>query len=256
MSEVLLSSPAPHVAQLTLNRPDKRNALNDALRRQLTEHVQAISQSREHRVLIITGGPQVFAAGADLKELSDATPFDLEQKPAAAMWQTLQRCPLPIIAAVNGFAWGGGCELAMHADLIIAGKSASFAQPEIKVGIMPGAGGTQRFVRALGKHRAMHFLLSGKPLTAEEAFSRGLVSELTEDDATLSTAMARATELVALPPLAVRLLKDAVNASQELGLSQGLAYERRNFQMLFASQDQKEGMKAFFEKRPAQYQGT
>ena len=256
MSEVLFSSPTPYVALLTLNRPDKKNALNDALRRQLTDHVQSIASASEYRVLIITGGPKVFAAGADLKELLDATPFEFEHKPAAGMWQVLQRFPLPIIAAVNGFAWGGGCELAMHADLIIAGKTASFAQPEIKVGIMPGAGGTQRFVRALGKHRAMHFLLSGKPLGAEEAFARGLVSELTDDEATLSTAIERAKELVALPPLALRLLKDAVNASQELGLSQGLAYERRNFQMLFASQDQKEGMQAFFAKRSPQYQGT
>lgn len=256
MTEVLLTNPAPFVAQLTLNRPEKRNALNDSLRKLLAEQLQGIIASGETRAIIITGGPQVFAAGADIKELMTATPFEVESKPAGTLWSTLTRCPIPIVAAVNGFAWGGGCELAMHADIIIAGATASFAQPEIKVGVMPGAGGTQRFVRALGKYRAMHFLLTGKPMSAEEAFQRGLVSELVADADTISTALARATDITQLPPLAVKLLKDAVNASQNMSLNDGLSYEKRNFQMLFSTEDQKEGMRAFFEKRAPKYSGT
>jgi len=174
---------------------------------------------------------------------------------SAPMWRSVVSCPRPIIAAVNGYAWGGGCELAMHADIIVAGEGASFAQPEVKVGIMPGAGGTQRLPRAVGKFRAMKMLLTGQPVSAAEAYAMGLVSEVVADRDVLSTALAIADTIAALPPLAVAQIKEAVLAGQDAPLDAALLLERRAFQLLFASEDQKEGMRAFLEKRKPVFRG-
>jgi enoyl-CoA hydratase/carnithine racemase len=171
------------------------------------------------------------------------------------LWEAISRCPKPVIAAVNGYAWGGGCELAMHADIIIAGEGASFAQPEIKVGIMPGAGGTQRLLRAVGKFRTMKMTLTGQPISGREALAMGLASEVVPDDEVLDAALKMAGQISRMPPLAVAQIKEVVLAGQDNSLESALMLERKAFQLLFDSEDQKEGMAAFFEKRKPVYRG-
>jgi enoyl-CoA hydratase/carnithine racemase len=170
-------------------------------------------------------------------------------------WRAIIDCPKPIVAAVNGYALGGGCELAMHADIIIAGKSAQFGQPEVKLGLMPGAGGTQRLLRAVGKFKAMQIVLTGKIFSAEEADKMGLVSEVVEDDQTLAKAVEIATQIAQLSPIAVEQIKEVTTLGANMPLDGALALERKAFQILFDTQDQKEGVNAFFEKRSPQYQG-
>ena len=254
MSEVILETPAPHVALVRIHRPEARNALNASVREQLASHFEALGQDAQVRAIILTGG-DIFAAGADLRDLSTCTALDLLQKPTHLLWKKIAECPKPVIAAVKGYAWGGGCELAMHADIVVAGEGATFAQPEIKVGIMPGAGGTQRLVRAIGKARAMKMLLTGDPITAADAFAMGLVSEVVPDAAVMETALALAVKIARMPPLAVGLIKEAVLSGLDAPLHVGLALERKSFQLLFDSADQKEGMKAFLEKRKPIFQG-
>lgn len=256
MSEELeLDYPADGVARLRIHRPEARNALNMAVRRQLAQQVLALADEAAVRVIILAGGEKAFAAGADLRELADVGSIELMQRQVHKLWQAVAECPKPIIAAVSGFALGGGCELAMHADIIVAGESAKFGQPEIKVGIMPGAGGTQRLLRAVGKARAMKLLLTGDVISAAEALTMGLVSEVVADAEVETRALALAQTIAGMPPVAVQQIKEVVLAGADAPLSTALMLERKAFQMLFASQDQKEGMQAFFEKRPAQYVG-
>ena len=245
----------PAVAIIKINRPEAKNALNTQVRKMLSEAVALQADNDEIHVIVITGGDDVFAAGADLKELAEASAMDVYLRRAERYWQTIANCPKPIIAAVNGFALGGGCELAMHADIIIAGKSAQFGQPEIKVGVMPGAGGTQRLVRAVGKFHAMRMIMTGCLISAEEAHHMGLVSQVTEDSETLNTAYKMAQQIARLPPIALEQIKEVVLLSEDMPLSAGLALERKAFQLLFDTQDQKEGMSAFLEKRKPIYQG-
>jgi enoyl-CoA hydratase/carnithine racemase len=207
------------------------------------------------RCIVLTGGPEFFAAGADLRALVDATPVDLLLRDTQWLWQSLAECPAPVIAAVNGFALGGGCELAMHADMIVAGESASFGQPEIRVGIMPGAGGTQRLTRAVGKFKAMKLLLTGEPMTAREAEAMGLVTEVVPDAEVLERALTLARKVANMPPLAVRQIKEVVLAGQDVSLAEALLLERKAFQLLFATRDQKEGMRAFLDKRKPAFEG-
>jgi enoyl-CoA hydratase len=181
MSEVLLERPAPGVALLRLNRPEARNALNLTVRRMLGDHFRTLGTDVETRCIVLTGNAEVFAAGADIRDMVEATPVDLILRNTHLLWQAIAECPKPIIAAVNGYALGGGCELAMHADMIVAGESASFGQPEIRVGIMPGAGGTQRLTRAVGKFKAMKMVLTGQPVSARDADAMGLVTEVVPD---------------------------------------------------------------------------
>ncbi|MCO6056007.1 enoyl-CoA hydratase-related protein [Pseudomonas sp. MOB-449] len=251
---VRLERPEAGVALLTLNRPDVRNALNLALRAELARQVRHLGDCTETRVIVITGGDRVFAAGADLAELVDAGPLQLQQRRLEQYWQALARCRKPLIAAVNGLALGGGCELAMHCDLIVAGASARFAQPEVRLGIMPGAGGTQRLLRAVGKFQALRMLFFGCTVDAREALAMGLASEVADD--ALPRALQLAAELTCLPPLALEQIKEVVRDGAELPLEQALALERRAFQLLFDSHDQKEGMRAFLEKRTPEYLGT
>ncbi|MBG5619736.1 enoyl-CoA hydratase [Pseudomonas aeruginosa] len=252
---VLLEFPAADIALLRLNRPQARNALNDEVRQRLASHFQTLGADPAIRVIVLTGDSRCFAAGADLRDLSTSTAIGLYGRHSERYWEAIARCPKPVIAAVNGFALGGGCELAMHCDLIVAGESAQFAQPEIKVGVMPGAGGTQRLVRAVGKFQALRMLFTGCLVKAPQALAMGLVSEVVADESTLARALELATEIARLPPLALAQIKEVVLAGADLPLDSALALERKVFQLLFDSQDQKEGMHAFLEKRPPNYQG-
>ncbi|MFA6021789.1 MAG: enoyl-CoA hydratase [Rhodospirillales bacterium] len=255
MAELIVERHAGAIALLRLNRPEARNALNMALRRQLAEAFANAASDPAVKAIVVTGNGEAFAAGADLAEMADAGTIDILLRETHLLWRTIAQCPKPVIAAVNGYALGGGCELAMHADIIVAGKSAQFGQPEVRVGIMPGAGGTQRLVRAVGKFKAMKILLTGKPVLAAEAEAMGLVSELADDDQVLPTALKLADDIARLPPLAVREIKEAVLAGMDATLETALALERKSFQLLFSSQDQKEGMKAFLEKRKPVFEG-
>ncbi len=243
------------IALLRINRPEARNALNMAVREQIAAHVAAMTHDAELHCLVIAGTPKVFAAGADIKAMADAGASEMMLRGSDAIWQVLRDCPKPLIAAVNGWALGGGCELAMHADIIIAGDGARFGQPEIKVGIMPGAGGTQRLTRSVGKFKTMKMLLSGEPISAIEAERMGLVSEVVPDDEVLDRALALARAIAAMPPIAARRIKQLVLTGADMPLGAALAMERTAFELLFDTQDQKEGMRAFIEKRAPRFVG-
>ncbi|MBI4967254.1 MAG: enoyl-CoA hydratase/isomerase family protein [Rhodospirillales bacterium] len=253
--DVLIDYPETAIGRITLNRPEARNALNMNVRRLLAEAFSQLGQDEAVRAIILTGGSKVFAAGADLKELEPAGAIEMMLRKTHLYWQTIAECPKPVIAAVAGFALGGGCELAMHADIILAGESASLGQPEIRVGVMPGAGGTQRLVRAVGKFQAMRLLLTGKPVAAREALAIGLVSAVVPDAELMDQALAMARDIAQLPPLAAMQIKEAVLAGADASLSSALMLERKAFQLLFASADKNEGMQAFLAKRKPIYQG-
>lgn len=255
MNEVILTPPSDGVAVLTIHRPEARNALNQNVRRQLAEHFTALGDDSETRCIVLTGGEHFFAAGADLREIANVSAIDMHLRNVQRLWQAIAQCPKPVIAAVNGFALGGGCELAMHADIIVAGESAKFGQPEIRVGIMPGAGGTQRLTRAVGKFQAMKLLLTGQPITGKEAFAMGLASEVVPDGEVQTRALELARIIAEQPPLAAAQIKEVLLAGQDISLDAALTLERKAFQLLFASADQKEGMAAFFEKRKPVYRG-
>ncbi|MCK9983665.1 MAG: enoyl-CoA hydratase [Azoarcus sp.] len=256
MDAVVVERPNPQVAVVRLNRPEARNALNQQVRMQLAEHFTALGRDPEVRAIVLTGGDKYFAAGADLREMAEAGAIEIMLRNTHRLWGAIASCPKPVIAAVNGFAWGGGCELAMHADIIVAGEGSSFCQPEVKVGIMPGAGGTQRLARAVGKFKAMKMVLSGQPVSGREAGEMGLASEVVPDAEVQSRAMELATQIAALPPLAIMQIKEVLLAGQDASLDAALMLERKAFQLLFASRDQKEGMQAFFDKRPAGFEGV
>jgi len=204
---------------------------------------------------VLTGSTKSFAAGADIKEMAGVGTIEHLLRGTHKLWRAISSCPKPVIAAVNGFALGGGCELAMTCDIIIAGESARFGQPEVKIGIIPGGGGTQRLTRAVGKYKAMRYILTGDPFSAQEAYAMGLVSELAPDSEVEKRAITMAQQLAELPPLALLHAKEAVQAALETPLSAGLGFETKAVQILFSSQDQKEGMAAFIEKRKAKFQG-
>jgi enoyl-CoA hydratase len=248
--------PVEGVALVTLDRPDQLNALSFELLRQLVEALEQLDHDDACRCIVITGaGDRAFAAGADIREMAEATPVSLTRAGAFARWERIRAVRTPLIAAVRGFALGGGNELAMACDLIVAGDDAQFGQPEIRLGIMPGAGGTQRLPRAVGKAKAMEMILTGRSIDAREADRLGLVTRVVPAEATVEAALELAAAIAALPPLAVRAAKEAVERSSELPLGAGLELERRNFYLLFASEDQKEGMAAFVEKRSPSWRG-
>jgi enoyl-CoA hydratase len=246
----------PGVVLVTLDRPEVLNALDYQTMGELTDALDVLDRDESVRCVVITGaGDRAFAAGADIKEMAPATPVTLSVANNFARWERIRRVRVPLIAAVRGFALGGGCELAMACDMVVAADDAQFGQPEIRLGIMPGAGGTQRMTRALGKAKAMELILTGRNIGAAEALERGLVSQVVAREETLNAALALADEVAAMPPLAVRAAKEAVNRAYELSLEAGLEFERRNFFMLFASDDQKEGMAAFVDKRKPTWKG-
>lgn len=243
------------VVLVQLNRPNVRNALDVTLRQKLAEIFQSLNEDNSIRAIVLTGGEKVFAAGADVNDFLTAKTADMYLRHTEKYWNAITLCQKPIIAAVNGYALGGGCELAMHADIIVAGKSAKFGQPEIKLGLMPGAGGTQRLFRAVGKFKAMKLILSGEMITADEADKMGLLSEVVEDSETITRAIEIAEQLANFSPIALEQIKEVALLGADMPLTSALALERKAFQILFDTQDQKEGVKAFLDKRPAQYQG-
>lgn len=246
----------PGVALVTIDRPEVRNALNFALLAELADALETLDTDPACRAVVLTGsGDKAFAAGADISELADQTPKRLAAEGRFDAWERIAAVGLPIIAAVRGYALGGGCELAMSCDLIIAGDDARFGQPEIRIGVMPGAGGTQRLTRAVGPRLATELILTGRMLGAEEARAAGLVNRVVPAAETVSAALDLAAEIAAMPPLAVRAAKQAILAAAELPLSDGLRRERAAFFALFGTQDQREGMTAFLEKRPARWTG-
>lgn len=250
------AGPLDGVALLTLNRPAVLNALDFALVAELTEALEALDRDAACRAIVITGaGERAFASGVDVRELAAQTAASLVAGDEFHRWERLKRIRTPLIAAVRGYALGGGCELAMTCDLIVAGEGARFGQPEIKLGVIPGAGGTQRLTRAIGKAKAMELVLTGRMIDAREADALGLVTRVVADDATVASALELAATIAAMPPLAVHAAKEAVNRAEELGLDAGLEFERRSFFLLFATEDRREGMAAFLEKRKPAWTG-
>jgi enoyl-CoA hydratase len=245
-----------HVALVTLRRPEVLNALNFALVDQLATALEALDLNADCRCVVITGsGERAFAAGADIKELAAQTPVTLTADDEFRHWNRINRIRKPLIAAVRGMALGGGLELAMACDMIVAADDARFGQPEIKLGVMPGAGGTQRLTRAIGKSRAMELILTGRTIGAREADAYGLVTRVVPAEATLQSALELGAVVAAQAPLAVIAAKEAVVKAAELPLEAGLAFERRNFYLLFATEDRREGMDAFTAKRPPSWKG-
>jgi enoyl-CoA hydratase len=243
------------IALIELNRPKVLNALCTPLMKELVQALNDCDADQNIRVVILTGNERAFAAGADIAELSTATPVDQIKENRFKSWKDLTNFSKPLIAAVNGFALGGGCELAMSCDFIIASDTAKFGQPEISIGTMPGAGGTQRLTHALGKSKSMYAILTGDMFDAEEAYRSGLVAKIVPSETLLEETFQIALKIADKSPFATRLAKEAVNKSFETSLSDGLEFERRNFFLTFSSFDQKEGMNAFLEKRKANYQG-
>ncbi|HET8778203.1 MAG TPA: enoyl-CoA hydratase-related protein [Candidatus Limnocylindria bacterium] len=242
-------------ALVRLNRPKQLNALNGAVMDALCASLEELDRDDGVRAIVVTGNERAFAAGADIGEMADASPIDMLLTNRIGQWDRIRRITKPVIAAVNGWALGGGCELAMTLDLIVAGEGAKFGQPEINIGVIPGAGGTQRLTRALGKSKAMRMILTGEPITAREAEAAGLIAVITQDELVVEDALALAAQIATKSPIALRLAKEAVNAAYEMSLTDALAHERRLFYLLFASDDQKEGMAAFLEKRTPDFTG-
>jgi len=243
------------VAVITIDRPERRNALNLEVKQALAELIDAAAADPAVRVIILTGSDRYFVAGTDIGEMATMTPTSHTLQATDRVFNVLRRVDKVLIAAVEGYALGGGCELALCCDLIVAGETARLGQPEIRVGIMPGAGGTQRLVRTIGKYQAMKLVLTGEAVSAREALTMGMVSEVCEDGQALARSRELASTIAAMPPLAVRAIREVMQQGQDMALDSALALERRAFQMLFDTQDQKEGMQAFLEKRAARYQG-
>lgn len=251
----ILTETRGRVGLITLNRPQAMNALNGTLLSELMQALAAFDADEAIGAMVITGSERAFAAGADIKEMAVATTVEMLTGSFVEQFDGIRKIKKPVIAAVSGYALGGGCELAMSCDMIVASETAKFGQPEVTIGVIPGAGGTQRLTRAVGKAIAMEMVLNNRMLSAAEAAQFGLVNRVVPVERCLDEALALATELAGRAPLAIRLGKEAVNKAFELSLAAGLEAERRAFYMLFATEDQKEGMKAFVEKRKAEWKG-
>lgn len=246
---------APGVGAVHINRPTALNALNLQTMTEIVEAFAACDADHDIRCILLHGNEKAFAAGADIKEMSGAGAVEMLERDQFARWERIRQTKKPVIAAVSGFALGGGCELAMLCDMIVASETAQFGQPEINIGVMPGAGGTQRLTRAVGKALAMELVLTGRMLTAREALRAGLVNRVVPVEAYLYEAVALASEVASKAPVATKLAKESVLKSFSTSLEGGLEFERKNFYMLFATDDQKEGMSAFVEKRKPKWTG-
>jgi enoyl-CoA hydratase len=243
------------VGQIQFNRPDVLNALNIEMMGEILETLRYFDSNKEIGCIIITGNQKAFAAGADIKEMATQSAIDMYVRDQFATWDNIRKIKKPIIAATSGFVLGGGCELSMTCDIIVAAECTKFGQPEIKIGIIPGAGGTQRLTRAIGKARAMEMILTGRMYSAREMFEAGLVSRVADDEVYLEEAQALAKEIASMPPLAVQIAKESVLKAFDTTIETGLEHERKLFYLLFASDDMKEGMGAFIEKRKPEWKG-
>ena len=252
---VLCRREADEVAVVTIDRPERRNALNLELKRRIADEVAALAADDTVRVIVLTGSGGYFVAGSDITEMATMTPTQHVAWATDYVFNVMRHCPKPLIAAIEGYALGGGCELALTCDMIIAGKSTKLGQPEIRVGIMPGAGGTQRLIRTIGKYRAAKMVLTGEAISAPDALAMGLLSEVVDDGKALSRSMEIAHTVAEMPSLAVRAIKEVMQLGPDVPLETALALERKAFVMLFDSSDQKEGMSAFLEKRKPNFRG-
>lgn len=244
---------APFVGLIQLNRPKELNALNLQLMGEIKDALLAFDEDENIRAIVITGNERAFAAGADIKQMAGRTAIDKLKIDQFSTWDSIRKTKKPIIAAVSGFALGGGCELCMLCDMIVASETAQFGQPEINIGVMPGAGGTQRLTRAVGKARAMEMVLTGNFISAEEAREAGLINKVVPVQLYLDEAIKLGQKIAEKSPIAVQMAKESVLKAFDTGLQEGLFFERKNFYMLFATEDQKEGMAAFVEKRKPEF---
>ena len=255
MAEFVSSRRQGAAGLVVIDRPERRNALNLQVKQEIVEQVQALAQDAEVAAIVLTGAGNCFVAGTDIAEMAGMRPTDHLRLDTDRVFHVVRQCPKPVIAAVEGFALGGGCELALACDLIVAADDAQFGQPEIRVGIMPGAGGTQRLLRTVGRYKALLWSLTGQMVPARDAFAAHLVSELVPKGQALERAVALAGQIAAMPPLAVQAIREAMRLGADVPLDTALALERRLFERLFDSEDQKEGMQAFLEKRKPVYRG-
>ena len=256
MPQILLSEgPNNGVRLLTLNRPEALNALNTALLEALSEQLDIAETDPETKAVVITGSERAFAAGADINEIASRDVVGMLEDPRVQHWARIDRFVKPLIIAVNGFCLGGGCELAMRGDILIAGTNAQFGQPEINLGIMPGAGGTQRLVRAVGQSLAMQMVLTGEAIGAQRALAAGLITEICQPELTVERAMAIATTIASKGPIAVQLARESVRRGADMDLAAGLRFERHAFTILAATEDRREGLDAFRNKRKPQFSG-
>ena len=253
--EMILTEIRGRVGLITLNRPQTMNALNNQLMRELMDALAAFDKDDDIGAMLITGNEKSFAAGADIKEMTDKTIQQMMDRDHIAVFGRIRTIRKPVIAAVSGWALGGGCEIALSCDMVIASESARFGQPEINIGVMPGAGGTQRLTHAVGKAIAMEMILNDRRLTAQEAYQFGMVNRVVPVEGYLDEALKLAEEIASRAPVAVRAAKKMINQSYERLLADGLEAEKQVFYNLFATEDQKEGMKAFVEKRKPEWKG-
>jgi enoyl-CoA hydratase len=253
--ETIITETRDHVGIITLNRPQARNALNNQLMREVMDALAAFDADENVGAMVITGSEKAFAAGADIKEMADQSFTDMMDRDHVAVFGSIRTIQKPVIAAVSGWALGAGCEVAMSCDMIVASESAKFGQPEITIGVIPGAGGTQRLTRAVGKALAMEMILNNRTLSAQEALQFGLVNRVVPVAEYLNEAIKLSEEIASRAPLAVRAAKRMIDQSYERTLAEGLAEEKQAFYNLFTSEDQKEGMKAFIEKRKPEWKG-
>jgi enoyl-CoA hydratase/carnithine racemase len=255
LAELLETSVDGHVALCRLNRPEARNALSPELMEEIASTLEGFDADPEIRCVVIAGSDEVFASGADIKALAERSFDEALYHPAASFWRRVAACKTPLIAAVSGWALGGGCELALACDMIVASESAEFGQPEITLGIIPGGGGTQRLARVLGKQRTMELVLTGRRIAAQEAHAVGLVNAVASKKGWLEEAMDLAATVAKRPPIAARLAKQAIIAADETALTAGLENERRLYELAMATEDRVEGMEAFLEKRKPEFRG-
>jgi enoyl-CoA hydratase len=254
--DIIVECPAEGVVQITLHRPELRNALRTQTLREIAAELDAAAASGDVRAVVLTGGLQFFAAGADVREMALLGPVQIIMHERQRHWRTIATFPKPLVGAVCGYALGGGCELALNCDILVAGKNAQFGQPEVNLGMIPGAGGTQRLARTIGKALTMQMVLTGVPIGAQAALAAGIVVEVDEPESALSRAIEIASVIATKPALAVRLAKEAVLRAFETPLSEGLAAEKHVFALLAASHDRNEGIAAFLGKRPPIFNGT
>lgn len=253
--DIVVARPAPGVVQITLHRPDVRNALRTQTLAEIAGELAAAAADDETRAVVVTGGLDCFAAGADLREMAPLGAVEVLMHERARHWRAIAAFPKPLVAAVNGYAFGGGCELALCADIVVAGSHAQFGQPEINLGMIPGAGGMQRLTRVAGKALAMQMCLTGRPIGAQAALAAGLVIEVDEPETALARAVEIASIIATKPPIAVRLAKEAILRAYDAPLTAALAADRQAFALLAASHDRNEGIAAFLEKRPPKFEG-